>query len=168
MSQTFFPLLLRGIYIKVGWIGWMHGWTLLKVHGRSPQPPTPDFIRSVKPIARRGGGADYSNCITTSRPPPDFQIFLRPCKSPSLLEAAEAPAVRLGGQCLFHNWLWDFCWIEGFLKFYALLLNEGRPRAYRGKNILKFPSKSEGITCRLWWKYLQKVNAKRPQFFDEK
>ena len=36
---------------------------------------------------------------------------------------------------------------------YTLLLNEGIPRAYRGKklrlkNILFFPSKSEGITCR--------------------
>ena len=35
---------------------------------------------------------------------------------------------------------------------YTLLLNEGIPRAYRGKklplkNILFFPSKSEGITC---------------------
>ena len=55
----------------------------------------------------------------------------------------------------------------------TLLLNEGIPRAYRGKklclkNILFFPSKSEGITCRFWWKYLQKVNAKRPQICDEK
>ena len=35
----------------------------------------------------------------------------------------------------------------------TLLLNEGIPRAYQGKklhlkNILFFPSKSEGITCR--------------------
>ena len=57
--------------------------------------------------------------------------------------------------------------------FSTLLLNEGIPRAYRGKklrlkNILFFPSKSEGITCRFWWKYLQKVNAKRPQICDEK
>ena len=55
----------------------------------------------------------------------------------------------------------------------ALLLNEGIPRAYRGKklrlkNILFFPSKSEGITLKFWWKYLQKVNAKRPQICDEK
>ena len=55
----------------------------------------------------------------------------------------------------------------------TLLLNEGIPRAYRGKNlrlknILFFPSKSEGITCRFWWKYLQKVNAKCPQICDIK
>ena len=55
----------------------------------------------------------------------------------------------------------------------TLLLNEGILRAYRGKklrlkNILFFPSKSEGITCRFWWKYLQKVNADRPQICDEK
>ena len=46
-------------------------------------------------------------------------------------------------------------------------------RAYRGKklrlkNILFFPSKSEGITLKFWWKYLQKVNANRPQICDEK
>ena len=57
--------------------------------------------------------------------------------------------------------------------FCTLLLNEGIPRAYRGKklrlkNILFFPSKYEGITCRFWWKYLQKMNAKRPQICDEK
>ena len=27
---------------------------------------------------------------------------------------------------------------------------------------------SDGSTCRFWWKYLQKVNAKRPQISDEK
>ena len=75
---------------------------------------------------------------------------------------------------------------------YTLLLNEGIPRAYRGKklclkNILKFPSKSEGITCLQVipldsdekylqkvmpsfsdFKYLQKVSAKCPYISDEK
>ena len=77
---------------------------------------------------------------------------------------------------LFQNLLIEsLSWMNNvlFVCLFALLLNEGIPRAYRGKklrlkNILLFPSKSEGITCRFWWMYLQKVKAKCPQISDEK
>ena len=55
------------------------------------------------------------------------------------------------------------------------------PSNYKGKNFVwkiywNFPlnlrvlpaEDSDGSTCRFWCKYLQKVNAKRPQISDEK
>ena len=59
-----------------------------------------------------------------------------------------------GGSGVAHFFLLEFRW-QLFVSdlFIVLLLNEGIPRAYQGKklrlnNILFFPSKSEGITCR--------------------
>ena len=53
---------------------------------------------------------------------------------------------------------------------HTLLLNEGIPRAYRGKklclkNILFFPSKSEGITLRILMEVPAKSECKMPSDF---
>ena len=69
------------------------------------------------------------------------------CASRAAFRLGLAPIITLKNDLELRK-IFDF-----FSYLHTLLLNEGIPRAYQGKklhlkNILFFPSKSEGITCR--------------------
>ena len=70
----------------------------------------------------------------------------------------------------FYSWIRKLQWFQSKIKYAPLLLNEGIPRAYRGKklrlkNILFFPSKSEGIYPQILMEVPAKSECKTPSDF---